>query len=93
MEKEIEDQLADEDTDYPNLCKKVLRSGGIYGFGVARSPMVRKLKERIWEMDKETGRYEAKAKTIRRPYPEYVRIWNIFPDLSAHTWKEQDRIF
>jgi hypothetical protein len=93
MESEIADQLDDEDTDYPNLCKRVLRSGGIYGFGVARSPNVRTLKERVWVLNKVTGKYEGKIKKLRRPYPEYVRIWDIYPDFSAHTWRDQDRIF
>lgn len=93
MEKEIADQLEDEETDYQNLCKRVLRSGGIYGLGVARSPMVRNLKERVWEIDEKTGQYEAVVKALRRPYPEFVRIWDIFPDFSAHSWREQDRIF
>lgn len=93
MEKEIQDQLDDEDTDHPDISKRVVRSGAIYGFGVARFPMVRKQKERVWELDKTTGQYRAVTRTERRPYHEYVRIWNIFPDLSAQTWREQDRIF
>ena len=93
MEKEISDQLDDEDTDYQNLCKRVLRSGAIYGIGVARSPMVRNLKERVWELNEETGEYEAKVKNLSRPFPEFVRMWDLYPDFSAQSWKEQDRIF
>lgn len=93
MEKEISDQLDDEDTDYQNLCKRVLRSGAIYGIGVARSPMVRKLKERVWELNEDTGEYDAKVKMLNRPFPEFVRVWDLFPDFSAHSWKDQDRIF
>ena len=93
MEAEIEDQLDDPETDYPRLAKRVVRSGTIYGIGVVRSPMVRTQTERVWELDKRTGRYAAKTRTEKRPYPEYVRAWAIFPDLSAQTWREQDRIF
>ena len=93
METEIADQLADADVDYPQLCKRVTRSGYIYGFGVARCPMVRTQKERYWEMDPLTGTYVAKEKIIRRPYPEYIRIWDCYMDLSAKYWEDQEMIF
>jgi hypothetical protein len=93
METEIADQLADPGIDYPQLCKRVVRSGYIYGFGVSRSPMVRTQKERTWLLDEDTGEYEAKEKTLRRPYPESLRIWDIYPDLAALAWTEQETIF
>jgi len=93
MEAEIADQLADPGVDYPQLCKKVVRSGYIYGFGVARSPMVRMQKERTWVLDTETGEYKAETKMLRRPYPEGVRVWDIYPDLAALSWVEQETIF
>ena len=93
MEQEIADQLADPDIDYPQMAKRVVRSGYIYGFGVVRGPMVRSQTERVWEPDPLTGTYVAKTKKIRRPYPEYVRAWDIYPDLSARSWSDQDRIF
>jgi hypothetical protein len=92
METEIADQLADPGIDYPQLCKKVVRSGYLYGFGIARSPMVRTQAERVWTAD-ETGQYVAKTKTLRRPYPEYVRMWDVYPDLSAIAWTDQDAFF
>ena len=93
METEIADQLSDANVDHPQLCKRVTRSGYIYGFGVARCPMVRTQRERYWEMDPATGAYVAKEKTIRRPYPEYVRIWDFYPDLSAKCWEDQEMMF
>jgi len=90
METEIADQLADPGIDYPQMCKRVVRSGYIYGFGVARSPMVRTQTERVWVMDPATGQWSAKTKTVRRPYPEYVRIWDYYPDLSAKAWTDQE---
>jgi hypothetical protein len=93
MQDEIADQLADKKTDYPHLAKRVVRSGTIYGCGVARSPQVRNLEERIWEKNKVTGVYEAVTKTLKRPYPEYVRMWNLYPDLSALSWDEQEGLF
>jgi len=93
MQTEIADQLADPGVDYPQMCKKIIRSGYIYGCGVARGPMVRTQTERVWEMNEQTGGYEAKTKTLRRPYPEFVRMWDLYPDLSAKTWTAQEMIF
>ncbi len=93
MEQEIADQLADSGVDYPQLCKKVVRSGYIYGFGIARSPMVRTQIERIWRLDETTGEYVAERKKIRRPYPGYCRIWDGYPDLAAKSWEDQEMFF
>lgn len=91
METEISDQLADPGIDYPQMCKRVVRSGYIYGFGVVRSPMVRTQNERIWVI--EGGVYVAKTQKIRRPYPESVRIWDFYPDLAARSWEDQEMVF
>lgn len=93
MEAEIADQLADPLTDYPQIAKRVLRSGTIYGCGVARTGQVRTQDERVWEIDEQIGTYVAKKKKLRRPYPEYVRMWNLYPDLSALMWEEQEGLF
>lgn len=93
MEEEIADQLADPLTDYPQLAKRVVRSGTIYGVGIARTGQIRTQTERLWQLDKTTGTYKAVTKTLRRPYPEYVRVWRIYPDLSAPTWEEQEGLF
>jgi hypothetical protein len=93
MEKEIADQLSDAGIDYPQLCKRVIRSGYIYGPGIARSPMVRTQKERRWKVDQMTGQYVAETVTVRRPYPEFVRCWDSYPDLSAKTWDDQEMFF
>lgn len=93
MEAQIADQLADPGIDYPQMCKRVVRTGYIYGFGVARSPMVRTQQERVWEMNQALGVYEAKSETHRRPYPEYVRVWDCYPDMSARAWEDQEMIF
>jgi hypothetical protein len=93
MQAEIADQLADPLTDYPQMAKRVLRSGTIFGIGVARTGQVRTQSERLWQADELTGGYKAVTKTLKRPYPEYVRVWRLYPDLSALTWEEQEGIF
>jgi hypothetical protein len=96
MANTIEDQLLDlggEGIDYPQLCKKVLRSGGINGIGVLIGPQVQYKTERHWEQDPATGAFVATEKKIPRPYFEFDKVWDIFPDLSAQNWRGQDRIF
>jgi hypothetical protein len=93
MELEIADQLADPLVDYPQLAKRVLRSGTIYGVGVAKTGQVRTQTERVFKLDKQTGRYAAVTTQSKRPYPEYARIWNIYPDLSALIWEDQEGLF
>jgi len=93
MEREIADQQADPGQDHPQMCKRVTRSGYIYGFGVAECPLVRTQTERVWELDPATGGYVAKTKTIKRPYAEYIRVWDFYPDLSAKSWEDQELCF
>lgn len=93
MENEIADQLSDAGVDHPQLCKRVVRSGYLYGFGVAYFPQVRTQTVRSWVMNKQTGVYEAKTEKIRRPNPVYVRVWDCFPDLTAKQWDDQEFFF
>ena len=93
METEIADQLSDAGVDYPQLCKRVVRSGYIYGFGVAHFPQVRKQSIREWQVDPNTGVYVAVTKSIKRPHPTYVRVWDCFPDLTAKQWDDQEFFF
>lgn len=93
MQAEITDQLADPQMDYPQMCKRVVRSGFLYGFGVVRGPQVRTQTERVWERDKVTGQFKAVTKTLKRPYGEFVKVWDLYPDLSARVWWEQERLF
>lgn len=95
MEKEIEDQLADiggDRIEYPQLVKKVLRSAGIYGYGCLEGPLVRTQKERRWVPDA-TGNYQAQQVDIDRPYLEHVKVWDLYPDLMAKSWREQSGIY
>jgi len=96
MEREVEDQLADlggDQVTYEQLCKKVLRSGGIYGYGIAKGPMTQYKTERVWVKDPATKQYKAVTKDIPRPMYEHVKVWDLFPDLTARGWRKQDGIF
>jgi hypothetical protein len=92
MEKECEDQLEDSGLDYPELCKKVVRRGGIYGFGVAEGPLVRSVITREWQLDP-TGQFAAISKSIPQPYYEALKAWDVYPDLSAPRWENQTGLF
>lgn len=95
MESEILDQLQDiggDKIEYPQLCKRVLRSAAIYGFGVAEGPLVRDQLERVWEPNA-AGKYVSKTSKTPRPYYEAVKVWDMFPDLTAKTWRGQSGIF
>lgn len=93
MKKRIDDQIMDSDVDWVSICKRVVRSGGIYGAGVVRSPMVRFQTERSWQYDPEIDDYTPIEKEEPRPFPEFTKMWDIYPDMSAQTWDEQEGIF
>lgn len=93
MEKECDDQLADNSIDYPDLCKKVVRRAGIYGFGVAEGPQVRTQTERVWMPDPETGNFVAQSKKVKKPFYTVLKSWDTYPDLSAQLWADQEGIF
>lgn len=95
MELEIEDQLQDlggDGIDYPQLCKKVLRSGGIYGYGILVGPRVRSKEERSW-VKQADGSYRAVTQKVNRPQYDHKRVWDVYPDLSAKSWRKQAAIF
>lgn len=93
MTMECVDQLSDEGIDYPELCKRVLRRGGIYGFGVAEGPQVRTQTERTWETDPQTGSIKAVTKQVARPFYTVNKAWDTYPDLSAQSWGEQEGLY
>ena len=93
MELECKDQLSDKGIDYPELCKKTIRRGGIYGFGVVEGPHVLTQTERTWEKNPLTGQFEAKSEKVRKPRYITLKSWDIYPDLSAMTWADQEGLF
>jgi hypothetical protein len=90
MTKECEDQLAE--IDYPDIAKRALRGGAIYGCGITEGPLVKLEDVREWMRD-EQGHYQAETKKLARPMYEPCQIWDIFPDLAAKQWDDQEGIF
>lgn len=94
MEIEVKDQLADIGGDmieYPQLAKKVVRSGGIYGYGVLVGPKVRTQKETSYKYTSNGVKVE--VKDVPRPYLEFVKCSDTYPDLTAKTWRDQIGIY
>ena len=93
MENLIEDQLTEQELEYPVLCKKVVRSGGLYGWGVAEGPMTGYTEEKVWEQDETTGAWRAVTKKTPVPVFEPCRSWDLYPDMTAKTWRQQEGLF
>lgn len=94
MEIEIKDQLSDiggEQIEYSQLAKKVVRSGGIYGYGVLVGPKVRTQVENSYQYT--TNGVTITSKEVKRPYLEFVKCSDIYPDLTAKTWRDQIGIY
>lgn len=96
METLVHDILLDlggDTIDFSQLSKRVLRSGGIYGYGILKGPTVRHKEERTFELDAATGGYKASTKKVPRPFFEWCKVWDFYPDLSAKSWRGQDGVF
>jgi hypothetical protein len=91
MEKECSDQLTE--MKYVMMAMRVIRSGVIYGMGVAKGPLVKVQNERIWQYNPEIQRYAAVTLDRAKPYFEFVPVWNIYPDLDARDWCSQEGLF
>lgn len=81
MEIEIDDQLVD--TKYTEKKKKALRSGLHLGTGVIKGPLVIYREVKKWRWNQDERRYVLETKTVPRPYLEYVRIWDYYPDATV----------
>lgn len=91
MESECSDQLVE--MKYVLLAMRVIRSGAIYGIGMAKGPLVSMQHERIWKYDEAVGGYAAQSLDRAKPYFEFVPVWNIYPDLDAKDWCAQEGLF
>lgn len=91
MSKLCSDQL--KEIEYVQFVKRVVRSGGIYGWGILKGPETRKQKERVWEFDEEQESYMPKIKMQRRPNYLFKKIWDVYPDLAAPEWSKQEGLF
>jgi len=72
---------------------RFVRSAVIYGIGVLKGPMHRKVKARTWQRSEYTGRYEAVEIDAYKPLFDFLPVWSYYPDLTATSLKHQDGVF
>lgn len=81
MQTEIADQLME--LKYQEVVRDVLHSGHLLGTGVLKGPLVDKKTIRHWNNDPQSGAFIMDEKQVRRPYAEYVSLFDYYPDLSV----------
>ena len=91
MERECSDQLSE--AGYTTMARKALRSGGMYGFGVTKGPLVEFRMRRSWKFNEEQSQYQAETTQVPVPYYEHCKVWDLYPDLSATSWAHQEGLF
>jgi hypothetical protein len=92
LEIEIEDQLAemggDQSPDYIALVRSVLRSGIMYGPGFLHGPFAQPTSITTWDVDGDTPR--VREQTTYRPYFDFISVWDLYPDMSAKNFADQE---
>jgi hypothetical protein len=91
MEIEIADQLLD--TKYEDCVKKALRSGLYLGTGLIKGPLVEMAELKRWILDPVRQQYALDTRQVPRPYLEFVRVWDIYPDMSVTEFDQAEGIF
>lgn len=84
MSKVIEDQLVE--LKYREIMRNVIHSGNVYGTGVLKGPLVAITENRqYYKQVSKNGKEQwllQEHDTIT-PFVEYVRLWDIYPDMSV----------
>jgi len=90
MEKEIDDQLAE--IKYRDEIRKVLHSGNLYGTGILKGPLVKRKVNKRWAKGEDKKWAVQKDETII-PFCKHVRLWDIYPDMSATEFDNAGYVF
>ena len=91
MEKKLDDDFAE--MEFITLARKVVFSACLYSVGLLKGPLHRKIKARKWQKNPNTGKYEAIEVDAYKPFYEYLRLWDWYPDMTADTLDKQDGTF
>jgi hypothetical protein len=86
----IDDQLTE--MLYSEECKKVLRSALMYGTGVMKGPLIAKSTIRRWEQEP-GGTFEEIEEELEKPFYEFVRIWDWYPDMTVTDTSKSEGFF
>lgn len=89
MSKVISDQLVE--LRYRDIMKNVIHSGNVYGTGILKGPLAaitenKQYYKYIGDDNKERWLLKDYNKVI--PFAEYVRIWDIYPDMEATDFRD-----
>lgn len=91
MEVQIDDQLTE--TKWVQKAKEVMRSGIYLGTGIMKNPMVSMKTETGWKIDPNQPYPILYNKEVPTPYLEFVRVWDIYPDMSVVNFSDAEGIF
>lgn len=80
MTQVLEDQLSE--SAYPQVARKVLHSGHIFGTGILKAPLVER-KTRSKFVHTPAGEWQRETISHVRPYVEHVPVWRFYPDMAA----------
>lgn len=89
MSKVISDQLIE--LRYRDIMKNVIHSGNVYGTGILKGPLAaitenKQYYKHIDDNAKERWLLKDYNKVV--PFAEYVRIWDIYPDMEATDFRD-----
>lgn len=80
MRLAMDDQLTE--INITEIDKKVIKSGVRYGTGIKKGALIQTVYETVTETD-DLGNIKQTQKPVRKPFVEYVRLWNWYPDMSV----------
>ena len=81
MSNVIDDQL--HEMDYSEETKKILKSGLLYGPGLAKGPLITHREKRKWVADVATGEFKEDINSEELPFFESTRLWDWYGDMSV----------
>lgn len=89
MSKVISDQLIE--LRYRDIMKNVIHSGNVYGTGILKGPLAAITENKQYYKyidDNAKERWLLKDYNKVVPFAEYVRVWDIYPDMEATDFRD-----
>lgn len=96
MSSEIEDQLGENEGNYPAVSRDILHSGHLFGTGILKGPMVERRTKAYWtsvQKGPKASQYVMDQRIELKPFFKACSIWNIYPDPYATELEECDYIW
>lgn len=91
MQREIDDQLAE--CRFPTVARDVIHDAVLLGTGVIKGPVPMIKTTKRWSVDPESGSHVMSVERSPKPVALRVDLWNFFPDMSATTMSDCERVF